>query len=203
MRSELTTGICFPERDAARNESDFRTLLEDVASCVAKHLGEGGYCSAIAAQNLLKEYQNSLTRLPLHAGPVLDFIFFVAESQAPHHGLTLEGETARIQKILRWRLSDRVRCWTFGALPGSSEKLYTRSDSLRSACFRLGCPTMMSEEGSIVHVTSINPVAALVASAWITQELADLAQGEAPFAFPLMVDLPLWLSMSQHHFKSL
>jgi len=203
MPAESTTGIFFPAQYSVGNDAVLRTLLEDVANCVAKHLREGGYCSDLEAQRLLEEYRRRLEKSHLQAAPPPDFAVFVAETQAALHGLTPEGETSRIQKILRWSLSDRVRCWTFGPLPGVADKLYGRSASLKGACRLLGCPSMMSEEASIIHVTSVNPVAALVASAWITQELTALSEGEAPFAFPLMLDLTSWLSMRQQHFKAL
>ena len=203
MPAENTTGICFPTQYNVGNDAVLRTLLEDVATCVAKHLREGGYFSDLEARGLLEEYRRRLEKSHLKAAPPPDFAVFVAETQAALHGLTPEGETSRIQKVLRWSLSDRVRCWTFGPLPGVADKLYGRSASLREACRLLGCPSMMSEEASIIHVTSVNPVAALVASAWITQELTALSEGEAPFAFPLMLDLASWLSMRQQHFASL
>ena len=203
MPAESTTGIRFPAPYCVGNDAVLRTLLEDVASCVAAYLREGGYCSDLESQSLLEEYRTRLAERRLQVASPPDFTVFVAETQSAIHGLTPEGETTRIQKILRWRLSDRVRCWTFGPLPGVVDKLYARSASLRDACCLLGCPSMISEEASIVHVTSVNPVAALVASAWITQELRLLTEGEAPFAFPLMIDLTSWVSMRQQHFKSL
>lgn len=180
-----------------------RSLLEDVASCVAKHLREGGYFSDLEAQGLLEDYRSRIAGAPIQPALPLDFAFFVAEAQSALNRLTLEGEIGRIQKILRWSLSDRVSSWIFGPLPGMADKLYSRSPSLRAGCCLLGCPSVISEEDSIVHVTSVNPVAALMTSAWITKELTALSEGEAPFAFPLMVDFTSWLSMRQQHFNSL
>lgn len=203
MPAESTTEICLPANHRGRNEGVLPTLLEDVASCVNKHLREGGYFSDLEAQGLYEEYHSRLAGSPIQPALSLDFTFFVAESQSALHGLSLEGEIGRIQKILRWSLSDRVSSWTFGPLPGMAEKLYSRSASLRRVCCLLGCPSLIFEEDSIVHVSSVNPVAALVASAWITKELKAISEGEAPFAFPLMVDFTSWLSMRQQHFNTL
>lgn len=200
MPNEEFTGIAFPGHEAVRNEGVLNVLLTSVATCCAIHLRQGGYFSDLEAERLLDEYLERLGFFTLESSPPLDFLAFVAEMQAAQYCLTADGEVVRMQKILRWSLSDRVRCWTFGPLPGPVDTLYCHCIALRSACCLLGCPAMLVGEANIVHVASLNPVAALVASAWITQELTALSEGESPFVFPLMVDFPTWQTMHQRHF---
>ncbi len=200
MPIEEYTGITFPAHDTPKDDTVMSALLMAVASCGAIHLRQGGYFSDLEAERLLSEYQGRLSFFTLESSPPLDFVAFVAESQAAQHCLTAEGEVSRMQKILRWSLADRVRNWTFGPFPGPVDALYCHCISLRAACCLLGCPSMLVGESNIVHVASVNPVAALVASAWINQELTIMADGESPFVFPLMVDLPAWHTMHQRHF---
>ena len=107
-----------------------------------------------------------------------------------------------MQVALRHRLVDRVHCWTFGTLPGRATSLYDYNPSLRPCCALLGCPAMLAGDVSVVHVASINPVAVLVASAWVNHELTLQSGGEAPFVFPFMIDLPVWSLLLQRHFSA-
>ena len=61
---------------------------------------------------------------------------------------------------------------------------------------------MLAGDVSVVHVASINPVAVLVASAWVNHELTLQSGGEAPFVFPFMIDLPVWSLLLQRHFSA-
>jgi len=203
MPVEEITGIPFPGYNSPRNAGVLARVLEAVGECCAQHLREAGYFTEDEATDVLSDYQSELSFSCEPGNPAADFIAFVAETQAKVRGKSADGEVARMQKLLRWSLGDRVRCWTFGMPPGSVEGLYSHATSTREACGTLGCPSMLGGEVSIVHVTSVNPVAALVAAAWIKQELAGQGEVDAPFVFPLMVDLPSWHTMLQRHFGAL
>lgn len=182
--------------DAARRE-----VLDAVASCCTQQLRQGGYFSVSEGDEMMRLYRASLVPLSRENRASNDFLIFTAEQQARKHSLTIEGELHRMQTLLllRWSLSDRVHCWSFGMLPGRSSSLYDIRPSLRDCCQLLGCPAVLAGETSIVHVASVNPVAVLAAAAWIGTEIAA-SSGDAPFVFPFMIDLPLWTSLRQRHF---
>lgn len=187
------TGLTFP---AQTDRSSLVPVLERIANTSLNHLRQGGYISAEEAEPLLPAYKNALTSLE----PPMDFLIFVAEQQAKRHSLTAEGEVARMQKLLRTCLNDRVNYWSFGPLPGRAGGLYEHCPGLRGICATLGCPATLAGETSIVHIASINPVAAKVTAFWIRQELNRETDTEAPFVFPFLLDLPAWQVLMQRHF---
>ncbi len=172
-------------------------VLENISVTTLKHLRQGGYLSDAEAQPLLEVYRQKLMQT---AGQTPDFLHFIAEEQAQKHSLTIEGEVARMQKLLRNSLNDRVHYWSFGPLSGKASALYDHCPGLRPVCSALGCPSTLAGETSIVHVASINPVSALVASFWIGQELNRASEGEAPFVFTFLTDLSSWQVLMQRHF---
>jgi hypothetical protein len=141
-------------------------------------------------------------KLGAASGVMPDFLNFTAEIQAQKHSLTVEGELVRMQKVLRNSLNDRVHYWSFGPLSGRASALYDHCPGLRPVCMALGCPATLAGETSIVHVASLNPVSALVASFWISQELNRTSEGDAPFVFTFFTDLPAWQVLMQRHFAS-
>lgn len=199
MPTETITGISFPTSFAASDDVARTAVLEAVATCCAQHLLQGGYFSDVEEAAMLTAYK---ARLQTPAPP--DFLIFTAEAQAKKYSLTIEGEIHRMQTmlLLRWRLSDRVHCWTFGTLPGRASSLYDHSPSLRTCCSLLGCPAVLAGDSSVVHVASVNPVAVLTAAAWIGHELTLQCAGESPFVFPFMIDLPAWNALLQRHFSA-
>ena len=132
--------------------------------------------------------------------PPKDFLLFTAESQAEKHGLAVDAEVARMQKLLRGSLHERVHYWTFGPLPGRASSLYEFCPALREVCALLGCPAVIAGETSVMHVASINPIAALVAASLIRQELAKDEEADAPFVFSFLIDLSSWSHMLHRHF---
>ncbi|MEI6712694.1 MAG: hypothetical protein WCO60_03015 [Verrucomicrobiota bacterium] len=203
MPVEEITGIHFPSCNAPKDPGVICGVLDAVSACCSRHLLAGGYYTEQEAEDVLSAYQSGLSFCCEPGNVASDFIAFTAETQAKKNGLTAEGEVARMQRLLRWSLSDRVRCWSFGVLPGAVDALYCHCVSTRLPCGYLGCPSMLGGEASIVHVAGVNPVSALVVSAWIRQEMTASGESEAPFVFPLMVDLPSWHSMLQRHFGEL
>ncbi|MDB6116948.1 MAG: hypothetical protein JWO08_729 [Verrucomicrobiaceae bacterium] len=199
MPTEKITGISFPATFTASDAGPRLAVLGAVASCCAQHLLDGGYFSPDEEEAMLKAY-----KVRMEAPDPPDFLLFTAEVLAKKHALTVEGEIHRMQTmlVLRWRLSDRLHCWTFGALPGRATSLYDHCASLRSACTLLGCPAILAGDSSVIHVASINPVAVLTAAAWIGHELTIQSGGESPFVFPFMVDLPVWSTLLQRHFAA-
>ena len=199
MPTEKITGISFPAKFTASDIGPRLAVLGAVASCCAQHLLDGGYFSVDEEAAMLKAY-----KIRMEASDPPDFLLFTAEALAKKHALTVEGEILRMQTmlVLRWRLSDRLHCWTFGVLPGRATSLYDHSASLRSTCSLLGCPAVLAGDSSVIHVASINPVAVLTAAAWIGHELTSQSGGESPFVFPFMVDLPAWNTLLQRHFAA-
>lgn len=193
--NESLQDLAFP---AQTDRNSLVPVLERIANTSLTHLRAGGYISAEEAAPLLPAYRSSLTS----PTPPLDFLIFVAETQAQKHTLTVEGEVSRMQKLLRSCLNDRVSYWSFGPLPGRASGLYEHCPGLRGICATLGCPATLAGETSIVHIASINPVAALVASFWIRQELNRETDTEAPFVFPFLLDLTVWQGLMQRHFAS-
>lgn len=200
MPVEEITGVAFPGLNDPKDAGVFGHILAEIGECCSIQLNEAGYFKEGECAGVLSAYRSGLSAGCEPGNPSADFVAFTAETQAKAHGLSAELEVFRMQKLLRWALGDRVRCWTFGLLPGAVDGLYRQSETARVVCGYLACPSLLGGEVSIVHTTSVNPVAALVASAWIQQELTALGDGDAPFLFPLMVDLPSWLTTLQRHF---
>jgi len=193
--SEPLTGLPLPVK---HDWTGLRPVLERIAQTTVTHLRHGGYVSEDEAAPVVAAYQAALKA---DVQPP-DFLAFVAEFQAKKHSLTMEGEVIRMQKLLRSCLNDRVHYWSFGPLPGRATALYEHCPALRSVCATLGCPASLAGETSIVHVASINPVAAMVASFRISQELNREAEGDIPFVFSFLADLPVWQAMMQRHFAA-
>lgn len=196
MPTEAITGISFPSPASTADTAAMNEVLRAIAECCVNRLREGGYLSENEAKPLLHAYEQNLE---WRNGPP-DFLAFTAESQAEKHSLTVDGEVQRMQKLLRGSLHDRVHYWTFGPIPGRAGSLYDVCPSLRAACSALACPAVLAGEDSVMHVASINPVAALVAASWISHEIRNDAEGEAPFVFPFLIDLPAWNLLLQRHF---
>lgn len=186
----------FPLTGTVPGLSDIRPVLERVAVTCMKHLHLGGYLSEAESALLTNAYRESICR----PHPPPDVLVFIAETQAEKHSLVVEAEVQRMQKILRASLSDRVHYWSFGPMPGRADGLYEHCPALRPICSALGCPAIIAGESSIVHVASINPVAATVASFWIGHELNRTSGGDSPFIFPFLTDLASWNQLMQRHF---
>jgi hypothetical protein len=105
-----------------------------------------------------------------------------------------------MQKLLRKSVNDSVHQWSFGPLPGRPSTLYEQYPRLRAACKALGCPFTQAGESGIVHVCSLNPISALVASSWISQELKHDSEGDEPFVFTFFTELATWQALIQRHF---
>jgi hypothetical protein len=180
-----------------------KEVLAEIGNCCAARLKAGGYFSEKEAEDVQSAYIESLDFYYGSGNPCGDFLVFAAELHSVRQGSNTEQELVRMQKMLRWSLSDRVRYWSFGALPGASDALYCHCVSTRMPCDYLGCPGVLSGDANIVHLVSVNPLAALVAGAWVRQELSAIAGGEAPFVFPMMVDVSTWQSLLQRHFGEL
>lgn len=177
--------------------TSIREVLNGVTNKTLVILQEAGCLHKNELAPLLAAYREKLA-----AASCLmpDFLNFTAEHQAQKYSLTAEVELVRMQEVLRNSLKDRVHYWSFGPLSGRPSALYEHCPSLRSVCMALGCPTTLAGETSIVHVTSLNPVSALVASFWISQELSQVAEGDAPFVFTFFTDLAAWQALMQRHF---
>ena len=191
--NESLAGLSFP---AQTDRGSLVPVLERIAQTSLNHLRQGGYISGDESAPLLPAYQKALASTT----PPPDFLIFIADIQAQKHSLTVDGEIARMQKLLRVSLNDRVNYWSFGPLPGRASGLYEHCASLRGICAALGCPATLAGETSIVHVACINPVAALVASFWIRQELTRESETDAPFVFSFLTDLQAWQLLMQRHF---
>lgn len=198
MHTEAITGVTFPSLLWASDSRAMSSVLEGIAICCLKHLRQGGYITAEESEPVLAAYLLGLTK----GNTSSDFVCFTAENQAHKHSLSVEGEVVRMQKVLRGSLREQVHYWTFGPLPGRASSLYEIYPRLKAACSALGCPTVIAGEPSVMHVSSINPVAALVATSWITHEITQEADADAPFVFPFLVDLPTWNMQLQRHFTA-
>lgn len=175
-------------------------VLERIAQTTARHLRQGGYLSDQESDSVLAAYPKTLQD---HTRPAHDFLLFIAEVQsAKKTSLSVEGEVTRMQKVLRGSLNERVHGWSFGTLPGRPTSLYDHCPGLRQVCSALGCPSVLAGETSIVHTVSLNPIAALVTAFWISHELNRQAEGDAPFVFSFVADLPAWQPMIQTHFAA-
>lgn len=198
MPIEAITGVSFPSPLPAAGASAMLPLLEEIATCCVKHLRAGGYISESEGKELLTAYLCSLTS----RNPPQDFVSFTAEFQAQKHSISVDAEVTRMQKLLRRGLHEQVHFWTFGPLPGRAASLYEHCPPLREVCALLGCPAVIAGETSVMHVASINPVSALVASSLISHQLTVDEEAEAPFVFPFLIDLPVWNMLLQRHFAS-
>jgi hypothetical protein len=196
MPVEAITGIQIPPPPAAANPGAMLPALEEIATCCVKHLRSGGYVTEAEGKEMLTAYLCALTS----RNPPRDFLLFTAEMQAEKHSLTVESEVTRMQKVLRGCLHDRVHFWSFGPLPGRASSVYDLCAPLRDVCSVLGCPAVIAGETSVMHVASINPVAALVAASFITREIMKDQDTDGPFVFPFLVDLAAWNVMLQRHF---
>ncbi len=179
--------------------NSLRPVLDRIATTTVMYLQQGGYLSDAEGAPLLAAYGE---KLGTASSLMPDFLNFTAQTQAQKHSLTVDEEVARMQKLLRNSLNDRVHYWSFGPLSGKASALYDHCPSLRPVCTALGCPATLAGETSIVHVASLNPVSALVASFWISQELNRMSDGESPFVFTFLTDLPVWQVLMQRHFAS-
>ena len=198
MPVETITGINVQSPPLAANISAMFPTLEEIATCCVKHLRSGGYITESEGKEVLTSYLCSLTS----RNPPKDFLLFTAEVQGEKHSLSVEAEVARMQKVLRGSLHERVHYWTFGPLPGRAASLYEHCPALRDVCAILGCPAVIAGESSIMHVASINPVAVQVAGTLIAQELSKGAEADAPFVFPFLIDLSAWSQLLQRHFSA-
>lgn len=184
---------------AKTDRNSMRPVLDRIAGTTVMYLQQGDYLVESESAPLLAAYGE---KLGAASGFMPDFLEFAAEYQAQKHALTAEGELARMQRLLRNSLNDRVHCWSFGPLSGRASALYEHCPVLRPVCMALGCPATLAGETSIVHVTSLNPVSALAASFWISQELNRTSEGDAPFVFSFFTDLPAWQLLMQRHFAT-
>jgi hypothetical protein len=196
---QTANAATFPFLVSALNDvALLRSVQDAVASSCARYLREGGYLADQQEEPFLRGYRarldNSQTR-----SLSMDFLAFVAETQAREHSVTPEDEVRRMQKLLRARLSDRIHTWTFGPLPGKASSLYDVNASLRNCCSQLVCPAYLAGD-TVVHVASINPVAVLAATKWISHELSVQSGGDAPFVFPFMVEMASWATLVERHF---
>ena len=198
MPVEAITGINIPSSLPAANISAMFPTLEEIATCCLKHLRSGGYIAEAEGKEVLTSYLCSLTS----RNPPKDFVYYTAEVQAEKHSLALDSEVARMQRLLRRSLHERVHYWTFGPMPGRAASLYDHCPSLKDVCAVLGCPAVIAGETSVMHVSSINPVAALVTSSLICHELTKVEDADAPFVFPFLIDLPAWNLLLQRHFAT-
>lgn len=174
-----------------------RPVLDRIVGTTVIYLQQGDYLEEGESEHLLAAYGEQLDAA---SGIIPDFLEFVAGYQAQKHTHSAEGELSRMQSLLRSSLNDRVHCWSFGPLPGRASALYEHCPVLRPVCMALGCPAILTEETSIVHVASLNPVSALASSFWISQELNRTSEGDAPFVFSFFTDLPAWQLLMQRHF---
>jgi hypothetical protein len=173
-------------------------ILNRVAEKTLQILIQEGELNAIDYDFLFSACENESHS---SSGFKTDFLHLTAQNQAQKNALSVEGELFRLQKALRNHLVARVHQWSFGHLPGRQLSLYDKCQSLREICMTLGCPSMLVGESSVIHVASINPVSALVASDWINHELRNLGQ-ESAFIFSFCTDLSTWETMMHKHFKS-
>lgn len=176
-----------------------RPVLDRIAATTVMYLQESNFFLADEVTPLLAAYG---AELGAASCMMPDFLKFTAETQAQKHSLTVDGELARMQKILRNSLHDRVQYWSFGPLSGKATALYDHCPGLRPLCQALGCPATLAGETSIVHVASLNPISAQIASVWISQELNLASEGDAPFVFTFFTDLPAWQVLMQQHFTA-
>jgi len=200
MPLEEITGIQFPASGEQEDPGSWLSVLEAIGKFSAGRLKDTAFLTADTADEVLSAYMARVNASPGLEDVTVDFVAFAAEAQAAAHGRAMELEVALMQKIMLGSLLGRVQSWTFGGLPGPAEGLYGHCASTHLGCEALGCPSILGGEASIVHVTGLNPAAALVAAAWIRQELAGQAGGEAPFVFSLVLDLPSWRVAMKRHF---
>ena len=202
MPNEPITGITFPKSATDCDENASLKVLDAIATCCTRHLQQGGYLSDVEAKRLMISYRAMLATRPQTKHASMDFLAFIADAQAEVHALQSDAEIARMQRLLRRSLNDRVHYWSVGPLPGRAGSLYEQFPQMRAICSALGCPGVIAGEESVMHVASINPVAALVAASWICHESSSSSHGDAPFVFPFLVDAPTWNTLLQRHFPS-
>ncbi len=198
--TDSITGISFLPPEPSSGLTAAVNVLESIALCSVNHLQQGGYIADTEIPALLQAYHTHVaagTTLPT----ARDFLAFTALHQSRRHSVTPEGEVTRMQRLLRQRLHDEVHYWSVGLLPGRPGSLYEHCPSLRVACSLLGSPSVLSGDDSIVHVAALNPVAALVSSAWIRHEFTHVTHRDPPFVFPFIVDLTSWETLQQRHFS--
>ena len=187
--------LVFPSKSG---KEDILKILKRVAEKTLQILIQEGELNAIDSDVLFSAYEHEANT---SSGFKTDFLQLTAQNQAQKNSLSVEAELVRFQKALRNHLVARVHQWSFGQLPGRQLSLYDKCQSLREICMTLGAPSMLVGESSVIHVASINPVLALVASDWINHELRSISQ-ESAFIFCFCTDLSTWETMMHRHFKS-
>ncbi len=196
MPSETITGILFPQKVVTSDHEAIVDVLKRIAICCSEYLVEGGYLLKNETEGYQSEY---LSYLKKGSVPV-DFIAFLAEAKVKDHSLSLESEVSKIQQILNERLSGSVYCWDFGPMPGKQSLLYETHPEVMRICERLRCTATDAGDPGILHIASINPISALVASAWIAHEVTQNSVHEQPFVFTFMVSFPVWTMLLHQHF---
>lgn len=191
--TESTTGIAIPSVIKLTEAEHFSVLLDSIASFCALRLLDGGYLSDVELRCVLADYSAlNVTGVQNHH---LDFLGFVANYKLNRGAVDLSDEIRKMQQVLRRGATGKVPFWGFGPVLGKPDILFQVCSSLRSLCVRLGCPVIVIGDPAIIHVTSVNPVAALIIAALIEREMALLPSGLIPFVFPMIVDLQTWKSL--------
>jgi hypothetical protein len=194
---ESTTGIAIPSVIELSEGEHFSVLLDSIASFCASRLLDDGYLSDEEYKCVLSDYRS----LNVTGGQNthLDFLAFVGHERVNRDSPDLSNEIRKMQQVLRRGATGKVPFWGFGPILGKPDILFQACPSLRSLCVRLSCPVIVIGDPAIIHVASVNPVAALVTAALVEREMALLPSSLIPFVFPMIVDLQTWKSLIKNH----
>jgi len=195
--TESTTGIAIPSVIELTEAEHFGALLDSIASFCASRFLDDGYLSDEEFRCVLSDYRS--LNVTSGQNQYLDFLVFVAHYRVKNDPLDVSNEIRKMQHVLKRGATGKVPFWGFGPLSGKPDILFQACPLLRSLCVRLGCPVIVIGDPAIIHVASVNPVAALITAALIEREMAFLPSRLIPFVFPLIVDLQTWKSLIKHH----
>lgn len=198
MPVEQTTGIEFPSAVQTAGNSSKIQVLQAIALFNIKHLLAGGYLNNSDQDSYQQDYLGNLRPGTLST----DFIAFLAARRAQENSAAIDIEIHKIQTVLREQVGNSVFYWDFGHMRGGVTPLFASHPALKAICELLECLITPSSDLSILHVVSINPISALIASSWIKHQLFIEATGEIPFIFPFMIDFQTWNALSHQTFKS-
>ncbi len=200
---EPMTGIAFPANAAHGEVAALHQVLQQIAARCAERLRRS-HIPEDALAGYLSSYGDAVATFDLSKaadhGPV-DFLNHMAEAESFREGLETAAWVRQVQSRLRSDKFEIMSEWSFGALPGLPSSLYERFPALRRICLLLGCPAMLQNDGAIVHVASINPVALQVAAAWIRHEISLNAEAHPPFIFCFLIESQIWKNLFNRHFN--
>jgi hypothetical protein len=203
--TEEVTGISLPTRPASSPWPELIGVWGQIARWAAQQLLSCDYLNEVTCAQVLGSYHRHLDACDEGCLP-MDFLLWLAkESKNTEPSTSDDGDSdeefRRIQRAIHTRVFERQPQWRFGDLPGRLWGQAVENPGRRRLLTLLRCASLASEDGTLVHLVSFNPVVARLAARWLAVEETSLAQGDNPsFIFPFVVDREVWQRLYQRQF---